>query len=261
LSPILGIENARNNLNLVTMRRLFVPTFGPSDWRRLLADPARHWRQRKSAYELAVAWEAARETLRGIPSDVAALLDTVPELAQAELLIGVPEHQFDLDGGGHASQTDLWALLTTPECLVSAAIEAKAGEKFDKLVPEWLDAGSSRTGKPSRPSGKPARLQQLCRVLGITEEQARKCRYQLLHRAAVALLEARRFQLRRAVFLVQSFTPDQDSFDDFQCFTQQLGAKATENRIVASGLRDGVELWIGWLSSQPADDKTVRGAV
>ena len=39
--------------------RLFTPTMGPSGWRSRLADPSRHWRKGQSAYELAVAWEAA----------------------------------------------------------------------------------------------------------------------------------------------------------------------------------------------------------
>lgn len=236
------------------MPRLFMPTFGPSDWRRLVADPARHWRARKSAYELAVTWEASRSTPRGIPVDVAALLDTVPSLAGAELLIGIPEHRSDLDGGGHGSQTDLWALLATGKHLISIAVEGKAGEKFDKPVHRWLDDASSR-------SGKPARLRQLCSVLGITEQQALRCRYQLLHRASVAILEARRFHLRRAVFLVQSFVADTESFGDFDCFAQQLGTRATEDAIAYIGERGGVELWMGWLSSKPADEHAVRAAI
>src|SRR5687768_16820125 len=95
------------------MRRLLIPTKGVEDWRRLLADPDRHWRQGKSAYELAAAWESAARTERGLPEDVAAVLDQSDELRGAQLLIGIPEHQVSLEGGGHASQTDLWAMLQT----------------------------------------------------------------------------------------------------------------------------------------------------
>ncbi len=110
------------------MRRLFVPTFGPSDWRRLLADPEKQWRSAKSAYESAVAWEAARSDARGLPPDVAGLLDTHEAFRGATLLLGIPEHQVPLDGGGHASQTDFWALLDAPIGVTSVAVEAKAGE-------------------------------------------------------------------------------------------------------------------------------------
>ena len=41
------------------MHRLFIPSWGPSDWRRLLANPSTQWVRRKSAFELAVAWESA----------------------------------------------------------------------------------------------------------------------------------------------------------------------------------------------------------
>src|SRR5580704_5583917 len=132
------------------MQRLFTPTYGPSDWRRLLADPDRQWRATRSAYELAVAWEAARRTERGMPSDVCTLLDATEDLRGARLLVGFPEHQVSLHGGGHASQTDLWALVDTSVGVMSTAIEAKAGEDFDEPVPKWLANASPNSGKPKR---------------------------------------------------------------------------------------------------------------
>jgi hypothetical protein len=165
------------------LNRLFVPTTSLGEWRRLLASPSRQWRARKSAYELAVAWEAARTQPRGLPLDVADLLDKQTEFIGAELLIGIPEHHVRIVGGGHASQTDLWALMRAPIGLVSVAVEAKAGESFDDAFPDWLH------GAPTT-SGKPARLAELQRILNLTEEQAHRCRYQLLHRAAAAIIEA-----------------------------------------------------------------------
>lgn len=38
--------------------RLLVPTVGLMDWQRLLCNPQKQWRKGRSAYELAVAWEA-----------------------------------------------------------------------------------------------------------------------------------------------------------------------------------------------------------
>jgi len=108
--------------------RLFVPTLGATDWRRLLADPRKQWRQGRSAYELAVAWECARNSERGIPAAIATVLDTSPDLAGATLVIGLPELQVAMPGGGHASQTDLWVLLRRQSDLISASIEAKAGK-------------------------------------------------------------------------------------------------------------------------------------
>jgi hypothetical protein len=145
-------------------------------------------------------------------------------------------------------------LLATPLGVVSAAVEAKAGEKFDKVVAEWrLDS------KPN--SGKPARLRQLCSVLEITPDQADRCRYQLLHRPVAAILEARRFGLQHALFLVQSFAADPGSFQDFSCFARELGVDVAENRIVCAGQRAGVSLWIAWISSDPATDSVVAAAL
>lgn len=79
------------------MQRLFVPTMGPSDWRRLLADPGKQWREAKSAYEAAVAWEAARKSPRGLPPDIASALDSHESFRGASLVIGIPEHQVNLE--------------------------------------------------------------------------------------------------------------------------------------------------------------------
>ena len=57
------------------MNRLYVPTMGPSDWRRLLADPKRQWREKRSAYEAAVAWESARSSARKIKEGAVGVKD------------------------------------------------------------------------------------------------------------------------------------------------------------------------------------------
>src|SRR6188474_3313853 len=156
------------------MPQLLIPTSGPSDWRRFLADPGKQWVKGRSALELAVSWEAARRTPRGIPPSVIKILDSHSQFEGASLVIGIPEHQVQFDGGGHASQTDLWALLRGPIGLVSMSVEAKAGEGFDRTIASWL-----ADAKPS--SGKPARLAQLKSMLGIAGELPGTLRYQLLH--------------------------------------------------------------------------------
>src|SRR3989442_897060 len=140
------------------MSRFFVPTLGPTDWRRLLADPVTQWERYKSALEMAVCWEAARGLDRGLPPEVAGALDTVPQLQGAHLLIGLPEHKVSFEGGGHPSQNDLWALLRVRDDLVSMAVEAKAGEALDHLVRDWLPKDEKRSRKPERLSALQRRL-------------------------------------------------------------------------------------------------------
>jgi len=234
--------------------RLVVPTMGPSDWRRLLANPATQWRQTKSAFEAAVAWEGARGSVRGLPPAVAAVLDAESAFRESTLLLGIPEHQVELAGGGHASQTDFWALLATQQGVVSVAVEAKAGEPFDRPVAEWLADASDR-------SGKPARLKQLCDILEISHQDAQSLRYQLMHRPVSAILEAKRFQLSRALFLVHAFGDNDSSLEDYRVWAKQLGVDAAANRVHRVGTRSGVDFWIGWVGVPPADDATVRAAV
>jgi hypothetical protein len=88
------------------MNRLHVPTLGLTDWRRLPADPTTQWEPQKSALEMAVCWEAARESKRGLPTEVARAFDAVAELEGAALLLGIHEHQVAIEGGGHNSHND-----------------------------------------------------------------------------------------------------------------------------------------------------------
>lgn len=242
------------------MNRLYVPSLGPTDWRRLLADPEKHWKPQHSALELAVAWEAVRQTARGLPQSVCDALDTVTELRGASLVIGLPEHVVELEGGGHGSQNDLWALLRVGSSLVSMTVEAKAGETFDDLVSVWLTKKSSQTGK----SNKPARLAALQRTLGIGEVDVSLLRYQLLHRAASALAEADRFRARFAVVLVQSFgdAEDRESHTDFCNFASLMMAEVPVGELASVGRRTmPVPLYVGWVPTPQATIDRLRDAV
>ncbi len=238
------------------MNRLFVPTLGPTDWRRLLADPEKQWAHRKSALEMAVCWESARDTPRGIPSEVANALDTAPALLGAHLLIGIPEHKVPFEGGGHPSQNDLWTLLRAGSRLVSMTVEAKAGEKLDHIVQDWLP-------KDNQPSGKPERLSALKDWLGIPGTDVSHIRYQLLHRTASALKEAERFGASMAVALIQSFDrfADEESLQDVIKFGNVMGISVKEGDVVRSPRPTKVPLFIGWVTSQPAGLERLSAAV
>jgi hypothetical protein len=185
---------------------------------------------------------------------MAVLLDTSNAFHGATLLLGIPEHQVPLDGGGHASQQDFWALLDAPIGVTSVAVEAKAGETFDEPVSKWLAEASSK-------SGKPARLKQLCKVLEITEDKAQGCRYQLLHRPVAAICEAQRFKLGTALFLVHAFGENDNSLEDYRHWARLLGVAAEANSLNHVGTRSGIDFWIGWLAVATAGDATMVAAV
>jgi len=238
------------------LNKIFIPSLGPTDWRRLLANPETQWKQRKSALEMAVCWESARNTKSGIPPEVAVALDTDPLLSDAVLLMCIPEHKVDLEGSGPASQNDLWALLRSGNKIVSMTIEAKAGEKLDKPVEEWIKGAS-------QDSDKPKRLADLCARLNIETENVSKIRYQLLHRAVSALKEADRFGADIAVMLIQSFNrvADESSWSDFVTFGELMDTKVQENSIVLTPRTTSVPLYLGWVTSNPADLDRLGAAV
>ena len=238
------------------MDRIFVPVVGPTDWRRLLADPAGQWKRGKSALESAVAWETARRSHRGIPETIARVLDSHPRTANSTLLFAIPELQVDLPGGGHPSQNDVWCLLRTSEELISLSVEAKSGEPLDRLVGEWLaDATKS--------SGKPARLQFLRECLGLGATDLSHLRYQLLHRAASALIMGERFNANIAALLVHSFGghADDKSRDDYHRFADAMECPPAFDSLVPVGRTTKPPLLIGWLADMPASAEAIARAI
>lgn len=239
------------------MTRFYIPTLGPTDWRRLLADPTTQWRRTKSAFEMAVCWEAIRDSERGLPLEIAAAIDSASYLKGASLIFACPEHKVFLEGGGHPSQNDLWGLLRIPNGLASFTIEAKAGEKLDDIVDVWLQK------KATDKTNKAVRLAALQRRLGISGEETNHIRYQLLHRTVSALIEAERCTADCAVMIVQSFnrTADEQSWKDFCSFAELMGTSAVEGRIVPSPSKTNVPLLLGWVTSPPASAELCAAAV
>lgn len=236
--------------------RIFVPSNGPGDWRRLLANPDRHWKREKSAFECAVSWESARQGARGIPTAIARALDTHSATSGTELLLAIPELQVDLPGGGHASQNDVWALLAGESGLVSLAVEAKSGESLGEIVSEWL-AGAVAS------SGKPRRLEFLRECLGLQSGDVAELRYQLLHRAVSAILQARHFNAPTAVLLIQSFggSSDDKSRDDYHRFAEAMGCSPAFNAVAEAGRPTTPTLLIGWVTDAPASDEMAARAL
>lgn len=139
--------------------------------------------------------------------------------------------------------------------MVSVAIEAKAGEGFDRTVGEWLSAAPVS-------SGKPARLEQLRRLLALPADRpADQLRYQLLHRAASAILEARRWGATAAMLLIQSFSTHPESETAFSAFGEQLGCNCGPGRIVCANRNLEIPLYLGWLQCDVADDSLAASAL
>jgi hypothetical protein len=213
---------------------ILIPTKGPEDWKHLLADPDLHWKKGYSAYALAHRWEKAK----GFPIEIKEAFESVPSLEDVELLLAIPEHKVSLPGGGAASQNDIFCLARTRHDLVSIMVEGKVNEPFGPLVKEWYVDPSS---------GKVKRLRFLCRTLGLDPDQVQEVRYQLLHRTASAILEAKRFKAIKAAVLVHSFSPTYTWFEDYAAFADLFGTYTRMDQVHSAGKIGDIDLYLAWI--------------
>jgi hypothetical protein len=220
------------------MGRFFVPTIGVDSWRQLLAQPDLHWKEGRSAWLLAHAWEEAD----GFPPDVSAVLQSNPDplLSGLEFVAGFPEYQTPLPGGTRPTQTDLLVLAgNAAGSLVVVGVEGKVDETFGPTVDEWR-------AKPT--PGKMKRLEFLCYRLSLDPADVGDLRYQLLHRTVASMLEAERYGAAAAVTLVHSFSKKAAGFDDFARFGSLLDATAKIDTVATTRL-ESPPLHIGWTAS------------
>lgn len=223
------------------MAKVLLPASGPEDWRNFLAK-AEHWSTGHSAKALAYCWHEAG----GFPKEVEAAFHGHPDFELLEPLLLLPEHKVPLPGGVTASQNDIWVLARTGEELVSIAVEGKVGEDFGPTIGEW---------KKNASVGKQERMAYLLDVLNLSSSFPDDIRYQLVHRTASALIEARRFHAKSAVMLVHSFSPSDDHFGDYSRFLAFLGLSAEINTIGKAAPTPGVNLYLGWVRG---DEKYLR---
>lgn len=218
----------------MTIPRLYVPLIEPEDVGRHLGKEEEHWKEGRSAHALAVTWSKAN----GLPKSIAAALASKPEFKDAELIDAFLERQVELGTAGRPSQTDILALAGLRDKVAVLAVEGKAGESFDKRVSAWFDGSASRR----------ARLADLCKRLGLAEGDVQPLRYQLIHRAASALLEAHRYRTDVAILLVHSFSDDKEGFQDFAAFLRAMKFdEVTSGKLVGPVRCDGVLLYAGWV--------------
>ena len=72
-------------------------------------------------------------------------------------------------------------------------------------------------------------------------------RYQLLHRAASAIITGEQYRAAAAVLLVHSFSQERAGWPDYQSFTRLFGVEAAEGVVQRLGSRSGVALFGVWV--------------
>jgi uncharacterized protein DUF6946 len=217
-----------------TMNPVYIPASELGDWRKLLADPEKHWRENYSAMAIATAWHHAS----GFPKSVAKMFEAAGQpFRSMEPLIIIPEHQVDLPGGRRPSQNDVWVLARHSAGLASIAVEGKVSESFGETLTDWTKNASE---------GKRERLEFLKLTLGLSRDLPETIRYQLLHRMASAIIEAKRFRADTAIMLVHSFSPDNVGLADFQAFAELFGATCNAGEVVRLSAGTSPAVWAGW---------------
>lgn len=218
-----------------TLPRIHVPRLHPEDVIPHLGKGELHWRDGYSAKAVCESWFSAND----IPPAVRAVLDQAEEYRRAELIDAWLERCTNLPWGrGKPSQTDLLAVLGLREGLAVLGVEAKVKESFGPYVRDWLAEGGDNRAQ---------RLHGLCRLLEVDTSAVLDLRYQLLHRTAAAVLEAKRYRARHAAMIVQSFCPDRTGLGDFRDFAEIAGFRGVgADAISTAKAADGISLRIGW---------------
>ncbi len=221
-----------------SIRRVHVPLLRPEDAISHLGSPT-HWQPGRSAKSVTDLWFSAN----ALPPSIVAALSSDQVLRDSMLLDAFLERPVDLGDGQRPSQTDLMAIVRHDNGLGVIAVEAKVDETFGPTVDEWL--ADPKGDVPTRKG----RLYRLCHMLGLDPANAGSLRYQLIHRTASAVIEAKRYHARDAAMIVQSFCPRRSWFNDFSVFAGALGLSDPQVGII-SGQKtcDGVALRIGWVA-------------
>ncbi|WP_233522703.1 DUF6946 family protein [Peribacillus glennii] len=220
------------------MGKFFVPSDGALSWRAFLADPEKQWKKGYSAYELANCWEGANN----LPYCVERVFkqSKLPLFNDVEVLYAFPEYKVPLPKGSASSQNDLYVLAKANKELLTIMVEGKVSESFGKTIESWLGDNPS--------DGKTTRLEFLCYQLGLDEESVLKKRYQLIHRAASAVLEARKVNAKNSLMLIHSFSETGKWFEHYAEFVKLFHLSPQKDGIVGPVQLNGVNLYFGWVT-------------
>lgn len=219
------------------MSRIYVPATKPEDWKACLAEKDKQWKTGYSAKTLAYCWQE----VDGFPNEIKSVFQKsrYELFRKAELLLAFPEYKVPLKGGNRASQNDIFILARAMEELIAITVEGKVSEPFGETVGEW---------KKTNSKGRKDRLQYLSDILELPQgKDIDIIRYQLLHRTASALIEARRFNAKYALMLVHSFSQSDEWFDDYKNFLLLYNVHAKINGLLFAKNLNGIELYFSWI--------------
>ncbi len=214
---------------------IYVPANSPDVWQTFLADPQLHWKTGYSARTLAHAWHAQH----GFPPEIQTLFNQSNFAAFQNMipLLVLPEYKVPLKGHGKDSQNDLYVLAKASDNqLVSITVEGKVEESFGTTIQQWKQSSKGFS------ENKHIRLTYLQEQLGLEDIPA-TIYYQLLHRSASAVIEAKRYNAKYAVMLVHSFSRQSSWFDEYAQFIALYGQVAVKDKLFQLRSLGDIELF------------------
>ena len=98
--------------------------------------------------------------------------------------------------------------------------------------------------------------------IGLKDPIPGHIRYQLLHRTASSVLEAKRFHCTAAVMIVQSFIESdlENHFGDYVQFVQLYGKTPAKDNLVFLANINGIMLYSAWVYTKPPADNVIPPA-
>lgn len=206
----------------------------PEDWKWLLREPEKQWKQGFSAWALAHCWEE----VQGFPVEVHELVTSV--FREIQIAKAIVEHKVSMPPAGSRgpSQNDLFVYASDNAEKICIAIEGKCSEDFSQTVDQW------HTGKPVLEK----RLSGILEIIGLPRDIPTSIRYQLLHRMASPVIEAQKnYPAEHAVMVIHSFSQSDEHFDDFDAFLNLYGIHdARVGELYYLTTVNGVKLYAGW---------------
>ena len=223
------------------MSRILSFTSGPQDWQKLLADKEKHWKKGYSARTLAHCWKQQ--------------MVFPPRLTYHSLRVLILYWQISLLFLQSLSSRCPCLAVCVPHKMISLYWPVHHLARY----PLWLRAKSmnpsvppSASGEMKHHPGKRSALRFLLRSLGLNTVPEDSIRYQLLHRAASAIITGEKYRAVAAVLVVHSFSQAHTGWSDYQAFTNLFGVEAVVGTIQKLSISSSLPLFGMWVVGNPS---------
>lgn len=200
-----------------------------NDWGSIYTNNSsgKHWKDGRSAKELARAWINTKDKY------LEKLLDSTGEFKGIKFIKASPEYETKFDEYGKGRNHDLLILAKDLKGQVLISLEAKVDESFGEIIEDKYLASllnrinGKSTFLPNRIEGLLANV-----FTRNVDKKAFDLRYQLLHGLAGTVAEAKKRDIDRAVFVINTFWEKnveysdayKKNIEDLDCFVNYLSS-------------------------------------